>query len=319
MTRFYPPIIARSRPPQSHARQASRAALLLGALALGACTQSPEDERAEPAPQSLTAAATVTTAAAESPRPELELSGEIAADGNRMARVFPRMGGQVLRVGADLGDEVRAGQVLAVLSSGEMADLQNQRTSSSADLTVARKNLAVARELFQDGIGAEQDVYKAEKEVARATGNTNRNERQLSMYHQAADGHYELRAPVAGFITEKHLAAGMHFNPSQLQSAFTIVGLDSVWVMANVFEADLDQVRRGQPVEITTLSYPGQPLRGRIDQVFNLLDPASKVLKVRCTLANPGHLLKPGMHAQVRMLAAQPTPAFRPTETPSQP
>jgi cobalt-zinc-cadmium efflux system membrane fusion protein len=274
---------------------------IFGLLAFTACTPSDADALDEPAPQAIVAASKTTA----EPAPEaLMLSGEIAADANRTARVFPRVGGQVLRVGVDLGDEVKQGQLLAVLQSREIAELQNQSTAGTADLAVARKNLAVAEELFQNGLAAGQDVFKARAELARATGTATRNHRQLDTYGMAHGGQYELKAPVAGYIIEKNLAAGLRFNAADMPAAFTVANLDSVWVMANVFEADLTQVHRGQAVEITTLSYPNKPLHGRIDQLFHVLDHDSKVMKVRCTLPNPSHLLKPGMHAQVRVLAA---------------
>ncbi|WP_216679772.1 efflux RND transporter periplasmic adaptor subunit [Hymenobacter siberiensis] len=276
---------------------------MLGLLAFTARTSSEADALDEPAPQQASTEARATT---EPAAPELLLSGEITADANRTARVFPRVGGQVLRVGVDLGDEVRQGQVLAVLQSREIAELENQSTAGTANLVVARKNLTVAEELMQSGLGAEQDVFRARAELARATGTATRNHRQLDVYGLGRGGQYELKAPVGGYIIEKNLATGMRFNATHVPAAFTVANLDSVWVMANVFESDLTQVRRGQAVEITTLSYPNQPLRGRIDQLFHLLDHDSKVMKVRCTLPNPGHLLKPGMHAQVRVLA---TPA----------
>ena len=298
MNRTYRPLTAlRSRPHYD------KSALILGAvfglLALPACNSFDADTLDEPAPTAVvTEAKTPTETAPET----LVLSGEIAADANRTARVFPRVGGQVLRVGVDLGDEVKQGQVLAVLQSREIAELQNQSTAGAADLAVARKNLAVAEALFQDGIGAEQDVFRARAELARAIGTTTRNHRQFDTYGLARGGQYELRAPVAGYVIEKNLAAGLRFNAANVPAAFTVANLDSVWVMANVFEADLARVRRGQVVEISTLSYPSQPRPGRIDQLYHVLDHDSKVMKVRCTLPNPGHLLKPGMHAQVRIL-----------------
>ncbi|GAB3670756.1 hypothetical protein GCM10027594_34750 [Hymenobacter agri] len=284
-----------------HYQNARAFAAALGLLTAAACTPSDADALDEPAPQAVVLQSKTAPEAAAEP---LVLSGEIAADANRTARVFPRVGGQVLRVGVELGDQVKQGQVLAVLQSPEIAELQNQRTTGTADLGVARKNLAVAEELFQNGLAAGQDVYKARAELARAQAAATRNHRQLDTYGMASGSHYELKAPVAGYVIEKNLAAGLRFNAANVPAAFTVANLDSVWVMANVFEADLSQVHRGQPVEITTLSYPDQPLYGRIDQVFRVLDHESKVMKVRCTLPNPGHLLKPGMHAQVRVLAS---------------
>jgi cobalt-zinc-cadmium efflux system membrane fusion protein len=275
-------------------------AAMLGLLAFPACTPSDADVLDEFTPHAVIVDSEVII---PNPSPEvLVLSGEIVADANRTARVFSRVGGQVLRVGVDLGDEVRQGQMLAVLQSNEIAELQNQHTAGTADLAVARKNLTVAEELHQDGLGTNQDVSRARAELARATGTATRNHRQLDMYGVAQGGQYELKAPVAGFVLEKNLSTGMRFTAAHVPAAFTVANLDSVWVMANVFESDLSRVRRGQVVEITTLSYPDKPLHGRINQVFHVLDRESKVMKVRCTLPNPGHLLKPGMHAQVRVL-----------------
>lgn len=293
-------------------RLASWRGLVLGALALGACS-SPQSEATEeltpgqPVSHYQQAAPPPDASAA----PELVLSGEITADADHTARVFPRVGGEVLRVGVDLGDEVRAGQVLAVLRSSEIADFQNQHTTATADLAVANKNLTVAEELHQAGLSAEQDVYKARKEVQRAAGTAATSRRQLGNYGVAPGAAYSLKAPLSGYVIEKKLSPGMRFNASDLQAAFTVANLDRVWVMANVFESDLSRVREGQAVEITTLSYPDAPVRARIDRIYHVLDHESKTMSVRCVLANPGHQLKPGMHAQVRVLAeeaASPAP-----------
>ncbi|MFD2721633.1 efflux RND transporter periplasmic adaptor subunit [Hymenobacter monticola] len=284
--------------------------LLLGALALGACS-SPQSEAAE----EITPALPVSQRQGAAPATdlatpvELVLSGEIAADADHTARVFPRVGGEVLRMGVDLGDEVRQGQVLAVLKSSEIADFQNQHTTARADLAVATKNLAVTEELHQAGLSAGQDVYKARKEMERAASTAANSRQQLRTYGVAPGATYSLKAPLGGFIIEKKLSAGMRFNASDMDAAFTVANLDQVWVLANVFESDLSRVHEDQAVEITTLSYPDAPLRARIDRVYHVLDHESKVMKVRCVLANPGHRLKPGMHAQVRVLPEATTVA----------
>ncbi|MDO7847054.1 efflux RND transporter periplasmic adaptor subunit [Hymenobacter sp. M29] len=291
-------------------RRVGRRGLFLGVLALGACS-APQSEAAE----ELAPARPVSQYQESTPPtdltagPELVLSGEIAADADHTARVFPRVGGEVLRVGVDLGDEVRSGQVLAVLKSSEIADFQNQHTAATADLAVATKNLAVAEELHQAGLSAAQDVYKARKEVQRAAGTAATSHRQLGTYGVTPGATYSLKAPLAGYVIEKKLSPGMRFNTSDLQAAFTVANLDQVWVLANVFESDLSQVHEGQAVEITTLTYPDAPVSGRIDRVYHVLDHESKVMKVRCVLPNPGHRLKPGMHARMRVLAEAPVAA----------
>ncbi|MBF9220024.1 efflux RND transporter periplasmic adaptor subunit [Hymenobacter ruricola] len=287
---------------------------VLGTLALGACSTTGTEAPDLPTPSQLVSQHTQVPTASEAPAvPELVLSGEIVADADHLARVFPRVGGEVLRVGADLGDEVHKGQVLAVLRSPEIAALQNQRTAADADLAVATRQLSVAEQLEQAGLASGQDVHNARKAVERAFGNARTSRRQLGVYDVTPGETYTLRAPQAGYVLEKKLSPGMRFNAADVQAAFTVTNLDQVWVLANVFESDLGRVRAGQAVEITTLSYPNTPLRARIDRVADVLDPESKVIKVRCVLPNPGHRLKPGMHAQVRVLADAPAPI--PTET----
>lgn len=288
-------------------RNAGWRGLFLGALAFSACS-SPQSEAAEEVTPGLPVSQyqEATPATDLTALPELVLSGEIAADADHTARVFPRVGGEVLRVGVDLGDEVRLGQTLAVLKSSEIADFQNQHTAATADLAVASKNLAVAEELHQAGLSAAQDVYKARKEMERAAGTATKSRQQLGNYGVTPGATYSLKSPRAGYVIEKKLSPGMRFNASDLQAAFTVANLDRVWVLANVFESDLSRVHEGQAVEITTLSYPDAPVRGHIDRVYHVLDHESKVMKVRCVLPNPGHRLKPGMHAQMRVLATAP-------------
>jgi cobalt-zinc-cadmium efflux system membrane fusion protein len=94
----------------------------------------------------------------------------------------------------------------------------------------------------------------------------------------------------------------MQYTTSSVDKFFTIADLDQVWVLANVFESDIDKVKVGYQADITTLSYPDKHFTGVVDKVFNVLDPQSKALKVRIKLPNPGYLLKPEMYAQVRIL-----------------
>jgi cobalt-zinc-cadmium efflux system membrane fusion protein len=69
--------------------------------------------------------------------------------------------------------------------------------------------------------------------------------------------------------------------------------------MANVYESNIANVKMGDSVQVTTLSYPGKIFHGKVDRIMNVLDPSNKVMKLRIVLANPGYLLKPEMFASV--------------------
>ncbi len=232
---------------------------------------------------------------------ELTFSGQIISNGDQTAKVFPLVGGVVENLKVELGDYVQKGQVLAVVRSGEIADIQNQNSSAGTDLAIARKNLAVAEDQYKDGLASERDVVLAREEARKAAGNQNKSRKQLGIYGVTHDGHYTIKAPISGFITEKNVTEAMQYNDSNVDNFFTIANLDQVWVMANVFESDISKVKVGYKADVTTLAYPDKHFLGTIDKVFNVLDPESKVMKVRVRLNNPGYLLKPQMYAQVRV------------------
>ena len=280
-------------------------------LSLAACHKSAdpvtEDPKAAPAfnlsDQTLKELA-FDTVRLEPVRSEQSFSGQIKTNGDKTTKVFPLVGGVVEKLNVELGDHVTAGEVLAVVRSGEIADIQNQNSTAGTDLNIARKNLAVAEDQFKAGLAAERDVVLAREELQKAQSNQGKTTKQLGIYDVTKDGQYTIKAPISGFVTDKNVTQGMQYTTanSDPDGFFTIADLDQVWVLANVFEADIANVQLGYQADITTLSYPDKHFRGVVDKVFNVLDPDSKALQVRVRLQNPGYLLKPEMYATVRIL-----------------
>jgi len=244
---------------------------------------------------------TLDTARTELVRTQVNLTGRVGNNLDKTVQVYPLVGGVVEALPVSFGDYVKKGQVLAVIRSGEIASLQNQSSAAGSDLAVARKNLQVTEDLFGSGLASERDVATARQELRKAQSNAGKSRKQLNVYGVSADGTYTLRAPISGFITEKNVTDHMQFNADNVDNLFTISDLTTVWVMADVFQTDIAKVQVGNQADVTTLSYPDKHFTGRIDKVFNVLDPASKVMKVRVRLDNPGYLLKPGMHARVHV------------------
>jgi cobalt-zinc-cadmium efflux system membrane fusion protein len=277
---------------------------VLAGLALAGCS-SPEVKQEKPAPFQLSEVMMkqleLDTVRLRPVQSELAFSGQVVSNGDQTAKVFPLVGGVVEDLKVELGDHVTKGQLLAVVRSGEIADVQNQSSLAGTDLAIARKNLTVAEDQFAAGLISERDLVLARQEARKATGNATKSRKQLGIYGVSSEGRYTIKAPISGFITEKNVTENMQYNDDNVDHFFTIANLDEVWVMANVFESDIAKVKLGDGVLVTTLSYPDKPLRGKIDKLFNVLDPDSKVMKVRVRLANPGYLLKPAMYAQVRI------------------
>ena len=230
---------------------------------------------------------------------EINLTGKITFNQDKVVKVFPLIGGHIEAVKADLGDYVQKGQTLAIIRSGEMADVEQQAIAAKGQLAVALKNSQVTDDMAKGGLSSQRDVVAAREQLQAAKGELNRANERRSILGGNGSSVYIVKAPVSGFVVEKSAAPGMELRPDDPENLFTISNLDHVWVMANVYESDLANVHEGDLARITTLSYPDRVYQGRIDKVFNVLDPESKTEKVRITLLNADNTLKPEMFANV--------------------
>ncbi|WP_167855039.1 efflux RND transporter periplasmic adaptor subunit [Hymenobacter wooponensis] len=233
-------------------------------------------------------------------RVDLHLEGRVVPDADRTTAVFPLVGGVIEKVPVSLGDRVERGQVLAIIRSTHMAELAQQRTEAEVNLSTAKQRLATVHDMHTSAMASAQELALARAALQKAQDELTRLRRQTEVYGPEG-GRYVLRAPQAGIITEKKAAEGMQFSPEQVGNLFTLADLRDVWVLADVFQSDIEKVRTGLPVEVRTLSYPDQVFTGQVDRVFNLLNPESKTMQVRVRLPNPNHQLKPGMYARLRL------------------
>lgn len=279
---------------------------------LSGCTSSAKEDEKNVAETkndaSLLATAKIDTARLETVNNELNLTGKVTFNQDKVVKVFPLVGGHIEEVKADLGDYVKAGQVLSVIRSGDMADLEQQAVTAKSQLAVALKNMQVTEDMSQAGLSSQRDLVAAREQLQAAKGEVNR----VAQRRQILGGTgsvYIVKAPVSGFVVEKNAAQGMELRSDDPENLFTISNLDQVWIMANVYESDLANVRVGYEADITTLSYPDKVYKGKIDKIFNVLDPESKTMKVRVTLDNrymgpSDYALKPEMFTNVNVLYA---------------
>ncbi|QNF34818.1 efflux RND transporter periplasmic adaptor subunit [Adhaeribacter swui] len=237
---------------------------------------------------------------------ELTLSGKVDFDEKGVFKIFPLVGGQVLDVKADLGDFVEKGQILAVIKSGEIADYEKQLIDARANLQLASKNLDVAQDMFKAGLTSERDLIAAQKEHQNAQADIQKIQEIFKIYNISRNSEYVVKAPASGFIAEKRINRDTQIRSDDANNIFTISSMNQIWVMANVYETDISKIESGQDVEVTTLSYPDKIFRGKIDKTMNIIDPETRVMKVRIRMENPDYLLKPEMFTTVRVKYGYP-------------
>jgi RND family efflux transporter MFP subunit len=108
-----------------------------------------------------------------------------------------------------------------------------------------------------------------------------------------------INSPVTGYITERNALPNMYAEPST--KLYTVVDLSRVWVYAQVFQNDVGRVKPGDTAQITVDSYPGRIFSGQIEEILPQVDMATRTVRVRLAMENPGLKLKPGMFVNVDM------------------
>ena len=231
----------------------------------------------------------------------LNLNGKIQADENRLVEVFPIVGGNVMAINAELGDFVRKNQILGVIRSGEVAEYDRQLIDAQSDVLVAQKDLSVKRDLYESKLVSEREIIAAQKELEKAEAALKRIQETFAIYGFNAKSEYFLKSPIDGFVISKKINRDMTLPSGHNESVFTIAELSDVWAIANVYESDISRIEPGMDVQVSTLSYPGDVITGKIDKIFNILDPDTRTMKVRVRINNTDFKLKPEMLATTKI------------------
>ncbi len=258
----------------------------------------------------------------------LQVTGVVAPDQTRVAHIRPLARGVVKDVHVRPGDRVKGGDKLLTYDNIELGVVVADYASALAEVESARSNVDVRQKVLARSeamlkVGAvaqtTHDLRAAELRDAQARLQTllasvGKYEIQLRRFGMSDDelsrvtagqpqnvlpriSEDVLLAPFAGIVIGYEAAAGELIQPDD--EVFSIADLSMVWVLANVYERDLGLIRLGQPVELTVASYPGRVFAGSINYISDVIDPQTRVAKVRCLVSNPQTRLKLEMFATV--------------------
>lgn len=239
------------------------------------------------------------TAQKQQVKNEIRFFGKITADNNKTAQVFPIVSGIVKSIYVELGDYVRQGQVLASIQSGEVASFEKEKLDAVNEVAVAEKNLQVAKELFAGKLNSEKDVIIAQKELEKAKAELNRIHEVFSIYSLKNGSIFNITAPISGFVISRKLNQNELIRSDIAEPVFSIAEINEVWALVNINESDIAKIHVGQEVMIKTLSFPDSPYTGKIDKIFNAIDPETKSMKARVKIPNKDFKLKPEMSCTV--------------------
>lgn len=240
----------------------------------------------------------------------VEMTARLVWDENRTARIHAPFAGRVVRIAAQVGDVVKAGQVLAALASPELGQAQADAGRARADFTLAEKNLARLRELHDHGVAPRKDLVQAETELARAQAELQRSDSRARLYGggTAVDQTLLLKSPVAGTIVERNINPGQELRADQggVPALFVVTDPARLWVQIDVHEHELSLLAKGAPFTLRVAAYPDVSFAARVVAIGDFVDPHTRVVRARGSVDNADRRLKGEMLATAVFEATRP-------------
>ncbi|SFF08309.1 efflux RND transporter periplasmic adaptor subunit [Spirosoma endophyticum] len=280
-------------------------ALAVG-LTMAACGHKNEEAEKAPTSSADSSSSYLTDSVRQmNPEDELTLNGTVTFDQDNVVRVFPLVSGNVQKTTASLGAYVQKGQDLALIRSGDISTYTNDYQADKSDLEVAQQQLKNVSAQYKAGFASETDFLTAKNNVKKAQDELSKSSNILRVYGGSTAGtgepSFAVKAPISGYIVEKNVNAGQDLRADNQNPLYTISSLQQIWILANVYEQDIPEIKQGQPVDIQVLAYPDKTFKGVISNVSSVLDEQARVLKVRIVLPNQNGLLKPDMFATIHV------------------
>ncbi len=249
------------------------------------------------------------------------VGGEVSASGRltfydlRVSHVFSPVTGRVVRIGAEPGTKVDKGAALAEIESPDVGGAFSDLSKAQADLIAAQSEQRRQTELYEAHAGALRDLETARSNYQKSKAEHERAAEKARLFHGggsadgAASARYVLRSPIGGEVIARNVNPGSEvqgqYAGGTAVELFTIGDLDPIVVVADVFEMDIARVKKGARISIIAPAYPGRTFEGRIDTIYDQLDPVTRTAKVRCLIPNPKGELKPEMFASMSIAASE--------------
>jgi membrane fusion protein, heavy metal efflux system len=228
---------------------------------------------------------------------ELVVTGVVTTDVSRAVPVVSLASGRVMAIHARLGDSVQKGQLLLTIRSDDVSGGYSNYRKAIADEVLSRAQLERAKDLHEHGAISMNDLQIAEDVEDKAKVDLETMSEHLRLLGNDPDkpaAMVDIFAPVSGVITDQQVTNASAIQAFSTPSPFTISDLSSVWVMCDVYENDMANVRLGDTAEIGLNAYPGRMFGGRVSNIGATLDPNIRTAKVRIEVQNPG-IMRLGM------------------------
>jgi membrane fusion protein, heavy metal efflux system len=231
----------------------------------------------------------------------VRLPGEVKLNEDRTAHVTPRVDGIVQEVQANLGQQVRKGELLAVVASADVSEQRSGLAAAEKRAALARSVYEAEKNLWEDKVSARQDYLKAEQEWQEAAIAVQNARQKLVAIGAGGSGkgafnRLEIRAPFDGLIVDKHIAVGEAVGAET--KVFTVSDLRQVWAEVVVPAKDLDIVKVGTDAVLHSAA-SGAAAKGKVSFVSAMIGEQTRAARARVVLDNPQLAWRPGLFVDV--------------------
>lgn len=211
------------------------------------------------------------------PEKNIQLLGKVKADERNISELTARFGGRIEKLLISYtGQQVRKGQKLGTIYSPELITAQKELLEA---LKFKRTNPS-----FYKTARTKLKLWDLSEEQIDAIENNG----EPKIY-------FEILSPITGTVTKKHITIGDYVKEGS--ALFEVIDLSKLWVMFDAYESDLPWIKKGDQIEFTIQSIPGETFNGKVSYIDPFIDAGTRVAQVRVELNNPKQKLKPEMFA----------------------
>ena len=281
-----------------------------------AASQTAQDPNLVMANESLLAQIKISVVSQGDVSDILRVAGQIDFDEQALTRIGASVTGRVTQINAQLGNEVKKGDTLALINSSELSNSQLAYLKARSEKELHRRTVQRAKTLFEADVISAAELQRRESEYEVASAQTRAAQDQLrvlgvnlkAMEELATTGAIDsvasVMATIKGVVVERKVTTGQVVQPADV--LFTVADLSRVWAVAQVPEQQVAQVKVGQSVRIEVPALENEKLIGKLIYVGQTVNPESRTVLVRTELDNTSGRLKPSMLASM-LIEATPT------------
>ncbi|MCB1142890.1 MAG: efflux RND transporter periplasmic adaptor subunit [Leptospiraceae bacterium] len=239
----------------------------------------------------------------------LVLVGEIAADPDRVAQISARISGRITKVYFKEGSTIKKNETIIEMESPDASRVRSDYLSSYSKYLVAEKKLKRVQELSRLRMSSEQELINAESEEKIMGAEL--SSAKSSLYVQGIPipdmknlneyslGKIQIRSPIQGIALSRTAIPGTQVTPSDTLGVIADINL--VWFEVKVFEKDLSKIQMNSSATIELNAVPEKKFLGRVENIGNQVDPASRTINARIVLNNTDHQAKIGLFGKAKI------------------